>query len=149
MESSKNIEMGGILNKKWMILITIFMLAGVLVSGCTDNADDTAMEEETENPTPEEITEEVDVVGEGIDYGIRMEYYGMMKPSEIEINRGDTLVWTNYKPQNTFVLVSDDGLFENQEMYVHDTYEYTFMNSGTYTFSVADVPDMTLTVTVN
>ncbi|MBP1909713.1 cell surface lipoprotein [Methanolobus bombayensis] len=137
------------MNKKWMILITIFMLAGVLVSGCTDNADDTAMEEETENPTPEEITEEVDVVGEGIDYGIRMEYYGMMKPSEIEINRGDTLVWTNYKPQNTFVLVSDDGLFENQEMYVHDTYEYTFMNSGTYTFSVADVPDMTLTVTVN
>nr|WP_321497125.1 cell surface lipoprotein [uncultured Methanolobus sp.] len=139
------------MTKKWLILITILMLAGVLVSGCADNADDTAMEEETvEETTAEEVQEDVtDVVGEGVDYGIRMEYYGMMKPSEIDINRGDTLVWTNLKPQNTFVLVSDDGLFEDHEMYVHDTYEYTFMNSGTYTFSVVDVPDMTLTVTVN
>ncbi|MDI3487226.1 MAG: hypothetical protein PWQ75_668 [Methanolobus sp.] len=138
------------MTKKWLILITILMLAGVLVSGCADTADDdTTMEEENAEETTADDVEEVAVVGDGVDHGIRMEYYGMMKPSEIEINRGDTLVWTNYKPQNTFVLVSDDGLFEDQEMYVHDTYDYTFMNTGTYTFSVVDVPDMTLTVTVN
>lgn len=124
------------------------MLAGVIVSGCADNAEDTAMEE-TEDTTEDAADEDTVVIGDGVDHGIRMEYYGMMKPSEITINRGDTLVWKNYKPQNTYVLVSDDGLFEDHEMYVHDTYDYTFMDSGTYTFSVADQPDMTLTVTVN
>ena len=137
------------MNKKWLILITILMLAGVLVSGCADNAEDTAMEEEAEETTEDAADEDTVVIGDGVDHGIRMEYYGMMKPSEITINRGDTLVWTNYKPQNTYVLVSDDGLFEDLEMYVHDTHEYTFMDSGTYTFSVEDQPDMTLTVTVN
>ncbi|WMW26249.1 cell surface lipoprotein [Methanolobus sediminis] len=137
------------MTKKCLILITILMLAGVLVSGCADNADNAATDEQIEDATTEDVAEATDVVGDGIDYGIRMEYYGMMKPSEIEINRGDTLVWTNYKPQNTFVLVSDDGLFEDQEMYVHDTYNYTFTESGTYTFSVVDYPDMTLTATVN
>ncbi|TQD28289.1 hypothetical protein [Methanolobus vulcani] len=134
------------MTKKWLILITILMLAGVLVSGCADNADDTATDEQIEDTTTEDVAEEFT---DAVDYGIRMEYYGMMTPSEIEINRGDTLVWTNYKPQNTFVLVSDDGLFEDQEMYVHDTCNYTFTESGTYTFSIVDVPDMTLAVTVN
>ncbi|MEZ5335773.1 MAG: cell surface lipoprotein [Methanolobus sp.] len=133
------------MTKKWLILITVLMLAGVLVSGCADNTEEeTVVEEET---VSEDLVEEAPA-GDGIEQAIRMEHYGMMKPSEVEINRGDTLVWRNYKPQNTYVLVSDDGLFENQEMYVHDTYTYTFMSSGTYTFSVEDYPDMTLTVTV-
>ncbi len=136
--------------KKWLLFITIIMLAGVLVSGCTDNAEDAGMEGEQgeETDSMEEMEEDSGSVGEGQDYAIRMEYYGAMKPSEIEINRGDTLAWRNYKPQGTYTLLSDDGLFEDQEMDSNDAFSYTFTESGTYTFSVKDVPDMTLTVTV-
>lgn len=134
------------MTKKWLILITILMLAGVFVSGCADNAEDTVVEEVEET---EDIAEDPEpIIGEPQDFAVRMEYYGMMKPSELEINRGDSIAWRNYKPQNTYVLVSDDGLFEDQEMDSNDVYTYTFMESGTYTFSVTDVPDMTLSVTV-
>ncbi len=137
------------MTKKWLLLITILVFASVLVSGCADNAEENDMEEETtEDTKPDEMPEESEPAGEGIDYAIRMEHYSMMKPSELEINRGDTVVWRNYKPQNTYVLISDDGLFEETEMYVHDTQTYTFTESGTYTFSVEDHPDMTLTITV-
>jgi hypothetical protein len=139
------------MTKKWLILITIIMLAGVLVSGCADNTEDTVVDEveETEETTPEDAAIDSEpIVGEAQDYAVRMEYYGMMKPSELEINRGDSIAWRNYKPQNTYVLVSDDGLFEDQEMDSNDVFTYTFTESGTYTFSVVDVPDMTLTVTV-
>ncbi len=134
------------MTKKWLILITILMLAGVFVSGCADNAEDTVIEEVEETEKVVEDTEPI--IGDAQDFAVRMEYYGMMKPSELEINRGDSIAWRNYKPQNTYVLVSDDGLFEDQEMDSNDVYTYTFMESGTYTFSVTDVPDMTLSVTV-
>jgi plastocyanin len=148
---SKNKELGGILTKKWMILITILMLAAVLVSGCADNADDTAMEEETveETTVTEETVDDAVTATEGKDYAVRMEYYGAMKPAELELNKGDTIAWRNYKPQGTYTLVSDDGLFEDQEMDSNDAYSYTFTESGTFTFSVVDTPDMILTVTVN
>ncbi|MDK2824900.1 Plastocyanin [Methanolobus vulcani] len=139
------------MTKKWLIFITILMIAGVFVSGCADNADDTATDEKTveETTTTEDVVEDTTPMSEGKDYAVRMEYYGAMKPAELEINRGDSIAWRNYKPQGTYTLVSDDGLFENQEMDSNDAYSYTFTESGTYTFSVVDYPDMTLRVTVN
>lgn len=71
-----------------------------------------------------------------------------MTPSEMELEIGDAIAWRNYKPQGTYVLVSDDNLFENQEMSSKDVYFYTFTEKGTYTFSVTDIPEMTLEVTV-
>ncbi|WP_407355041.1 hypothetical protein [Methanolobus sp. WCC5] len=136
------------MNKKWLILITLMVLAGVLVSGCADNAEENEVDIETETEDSQITEEEEMPIGEGTPFGVRMEYYGKMTPAEIEINRGDSIVWRNQKPQNSYVLVSDDGLFEDKEMYVHDTHTYTFTKSGTYTFSVRDVPDMVLTVTV-
>ncbi|MDW7731079.1 MAG: cell surface lipoprotein [Methanolobus sp.] len=138
------------MTKKWLILITILMLAGVLISGCTDSTGEADNGEDIEETaTLEDSTEDSGpVVDDGQDYAVRMEYYGTMKPSELEINRGDTVAWRNYKPQGTFVLVSDDMLFEDHEMDSNDVFTYTFIESGTYTFSVQDVPDMTLTVTV-
>jgi plastocyanin len=137
------------MTKKWLILITLLMLAAVLVSGCTDNADDTAMEEQADDTTTDDVEEDAVTIADGKDYAVRMEYYGAMKPAELEINRGDTIAWRNYKPQGTYTLVSDEGLFDDQEMDSNDAYSYTFTESGTYTFSVVDTPDMTLTVTVN
>ena len=135
------------MTKKWLILITILMLAGVLVSGCADNAEDSNAEEEMEDTTPAEPDVEP-IVGEGKDYGVIMEYYGMMKPSEIELNRGESIAWSKGKPEGTYTLVSDDGLFEDQVMDHNHAFSYTFTESGTYTFSVTDYTEMTLTVTV-
>ncbi|TGC08910.1 cell surface lipoprotein [Methanolobus halotolerans] len=136
--------------KKWLTLITILMLAGVLVSGCTDSTENVDNGEETEETTSLEDTAEDpgSVAGDGKDYGVILEYYGVMKPSELELNKGDRIAWRNAKPQGTYVLVSDDGLFEDQEMDHNDMHYYTFTESGTYSFSVKDVPDMTLMVTV-
>lgn len=137
------------MTKKWLILITILMLAGVLVSGCTDSTEEADNEEDIEETTSfDDVAEESAPIGEGKDYGVTMEYYGMMKPSELELNRGDSVAWRNGKPQGTYVLVSDEGLFDDQEMDHNDVFTYTFTESGTYTFSVKDVPDMILTVTV-
>ncbi len=138
------------MTRKWLVLIMVLILVGVMVSGCTDSTEEVdSGEEADEGASMEEATEVSDAVtGEGQDYAVRMEYYGMMKPSELEINRGDTVAWRNYKPQGTYTLVSDDGLFEDQEMDSNDAFAYTFTESGTYTFSVEDTPDMTLTVTV-
>lgn len=99
-----------------------------MVSGCTDSTEEVDSGEEAgEEASMEEATEVSDTVtGEGQDYAVRMEYYGMMKPSELEINRGDTVAWRNYKPQGTYTLVSDDGLFEDQEMDSNDAFAYTF-----------------------
>lgn len=132
--------------KKWLILTVILVIAGVLVSGCSDNKEDAPVNEE-ENIT-KDVTAGSTTTGSGQDYAVRMEYYGAMKPDEIEINAGDTIAWRNYKPQGTYTLVSNQGLFEDQVMDSNDAYSYTFTQSGTYNFSVADYPDMTLTVTV-
>ncbi|MDG6243894.1 MAG: hypothetical protein QCH31_05825 [Methanolobus sp.] len=136
------------MNKKWLILITIVMLAGVLASGCADNAEDNDIGPETDTADDQIVEYEEMPIVEGTPFGVRMEYYGKMIPSEIEIDRGDSIVWRNQKPQNSYVLVSDDGLFEDKEMYAHDTHTHTFTKSGTYTFSVRDLPEMTLTVNV-
>ncbi|WP_094227519.1 hypothetical protein [Methanolobus psychrotolerans] len=138
------------MTKKWLILITILMMACLLVSGCADKVEDTGTEEQIEEaPSAEDVEEYPEtIIGDGKDFAVRMEYFGMMKPSKLELNRGDSIAWRNYKPQGTYVLVSDDGLFEDQEMDSNDAYSYMFTKSGTYTFSVKDVPDMTLTVTV-
>ncbi|MBN2109567.1 MAG: cell surface lipoprotein [Methanosarcinaceae archaeon] len=136
------------MNTKWRILIILLMLTGILLSGCADNAEEAGPEEETEETPAYDDVSEYGPVTEGKDYGVIMEYYGMMKPSEIELNRGDTVAWRNGKPQGTYVLISDDGLFEDQEMDHNDMYSYTFTESGTFNFSVRDVPGMTLTVTV-
>lgn len=143
--------MGRVVNmtKKWLILIIILLLACVLVSGCADSTEEADNGEDIEETTSfDDVAEESVPIGEGKDYGVIMEYYGMMKPSELELNRGDTIAWRNGKPQGTYVLISDNGLFEDQEMDHNDVFTYEFTESGTYTFSVRDVPDMTLTVTV-
>lgn len=139
------------MNKKWLILITILMLAGVLVSGCTDSQSEDTTEAQTEETVEEqtevEAEEEEVTVGEPEEYAVRMEYYGFV-PAEMEIRKGDIIAWRNYNKQKVYTLVSDDGLFDDQEMKFGNMYNHMFDEKGTYTFSVKDVPDMTLTVTV-
>lgn len=134
----------------WMILFALMMTSLVVVSGCAGNSDDISIPEGSEEDTsPENVSSgEGEIADNGKHHGVRMEYYGVMTPSEIELEIGDTIAWRNYKPQGTYVLVSDDNLFENQEMSSKDVYFYTFTEKGTYTFSVTDIPEMILEVTV-
>ena len=61
-----------------------------MVCGCAEKSADTdiGIEEEEVDSIP---------VVRGEEHAIRMEHFGAMKPSELEINRGDVLVWRNYK----------------------------------------------------
>ncbi len=133
--------------KMWIVAVMVLMVS-VIAGGCTDNTNDELTDMEDNITTYGAVDDDEMGPAERVDRGVRMEHYGAMRPSEIEKNTGDTLVWRNLKPQGTYVLISDDGLFEDQEMYVHATHSYTFNKIGTYTFSVKDMPDMTLKVIV-
>ncbi len=125
------------MQKRW-ILLSILLIAGIMVCGCAEKEDSTTDSEEEVQST----------VVRGEEYAIRMEWFGAMKPSELEINKGDVLVWRNYKETGFYNLISDDGLFQDQEMKFGAMFDYMFEESGTYTFSVKDYPEMVLTVTV-
>ncbi|WP_406655762.1 hypothetical protein V7O62_08210 [Methanolobus sp. ZRKC2] len=128
--------------KKWIIFITILMLGCVLVSGCTDSQSKETVEASAGETTGEQATEST-----AKEFAIRMEYYGFV-PSEMEIGQGDIIVWRNQNKQKVYTLVSDDDLFEEQEMKFGNMFNHAFDEKGTYIFSIKDVPDMTLTITV-
>ncbi|ADE36267.1 cupredoxin domain-containing protein [Methanohalophilus mahii] len=134
----------------WLILFALMVISLVVASGCAGNSDNSSSPEGSEEETPagNDSSEVTEIVDDGDHHGVRMEYYGVMKPSEIELEIGDTIAWRNYKPQGTYVLVSEDNLFGKQEISSKDVYVYTFKEKGTYTFGVEDVPEMTLKVTV-
>ena len=135
------------MTKKLLIFVAILMLVGVLVSGCTDSQNEETVEASAEEQETVDETESV-TIGEPEEYAVRMEWFKVMKPSELEIKIGDTVVWRNYKETGFYYLISDDGLFEEQEMKFGTMFPYTFEESGTYTFSERENPDMVLTVTV-
>jgi plastocyanin len=128
------------MQKRWMLL-SILLIAGIMVCGCTEKQNDI-------DTVSEEDVVSTSAVVRGEEHAIRMEHFGAMKPSELEINRGDVLVWRNYKKTGFYYLSSNDGLFEENEMKYGNAFEYMFEESGTYTFSVKDYPEMVLMVTV-
>lgn len=80
-------------------------------------------------------------------YLVRLKDY-LLIPSTLEINTGDIVVWRNYEESTVFVLTSKEGLFENQKIAYGRTFEYTFSEPGTYSFSVEGFPQMQMTITV-
>ncbi|MCQ6961702.1 cupredoxin domain-containing protein [Methanolobus chelungpuianus] len=127
----------------------IFLIALVIVSGCTEEqaeSDDTT--EQPIAPAVEENAEEESASAVATqEYGVRLDYT-YFSPAELEINRGDTITWRNNNKQKIYTLVSNEGLFENQVMKYGNVYHYTFENRGTYNFSEAETPEMTMTVNV-
>lgn len=76
-------------------------------------------------------------------------YSTTLTPSLLEIEKGSTVSWVNYKkPKGSSVLVSEDGLWEKQTINYGKAFSYTFENSGTYTFSLEGVPEAKTTVVV-
>lgn len=71
-------------------------------------------------------------------------------PESIEISVGDTVTWRNLqRPKFPIVLISDEGLWEDQTIYYGKIFSYTFEEPGTYTFSAMDNPAISGTVVVN
>jgi plastocyanin len=70
-------------------------------------------------------------------------------PEFIEISVGDTVTWRNLqRPKFPVVLVSDDGLWNDETIYYGKIFSYTFNKPGTYKFSVENNPAMTGTIIV-
>ncbi|WP_340820623.1 hypothetical protein [Methanolobus sp. WCC4] len=70
-------------------------------------------------------------------------------PESMEIEAGETVTWRNLqRPKFPLVLVSDDGLWDDQTIYYGKIFSYTFENSGTYKFSVQGNPAMAGTIVV-
>ncbi len=76
-------------------------------------------------------------------------YSTTLTPSLLEIEKGSTVSWVNYKkPKGSSVLVSENGLWEKQTINYGKAFSYTFEDSGTYTFSLEGVPEAKTTVVV-
>ncbi|HWQ49568.1 MAG TPA: cupredoxin domain-containing protein [Methanosarcina sp.] len=76
-------------------------------------------------------------------------YSTTFTPDLIEIEKGSTVSWVNYKrPKAPSVLVSENGLWEKQTLNYGKAFSYTFEDSGTYTFSLEGVPEAKTTVVV-
>lgn len=76
-------------------------------------------------------------------------YSTTLTPNLLEIEKGDTVSWVNYKkPKGPSVLVSENGLWEKQTLNYGKVFSYTFEDSGTYTFSLEGVPEAKTTVVV-
>ncbi|WMW21146.1 cupredoxin domain-containing protein [Methanolobus mangrovi] len=70
-------------------------------------------------------------------------------PDLIEISAGETVTWWNQqRPKLPVVLVSDDGLWDDQTIYYGRIFSYTFEEPGIYTYSAKDNPAITGTVVV-
>lgn len=76
-------------------------------------------------------------------------YSTTFTPNLIEIEKGGTISWVNYKkPKGPSVIQSEDGLWEKQTLNYGKAFSYTFKDSGTYTFRLEGVPEAKATVVV-
>ena len=137
-----------LMQNRWLLIIAVIAL--VMVSGCADEqaeAEDTT-EGQSEIQAEEQNTKDASASAvEAVEHGVSMEFHGF-KPDVLDINRGDTVTWRNNNKQKVYTLISDDEIFENKEMKYGNLFYHVFENSGTYTFSIKDTPEMTMTVNV-
>ncbi len=138
---------------KGKILVLLLLFVFLFASGCAEKSSEPAAEESGDleaSAKPQENVSQENVTSEsGKEYIVRLEYYKVMRPSELDISEGDTVSWWSGKRQGTYVLVSKEGLFSDQELNYSVPYSYTFNNPGTYLFTVKDVPEMNVTIRVS
>jgi plastocyanin len=71
-------------------------------------------------------------------------------PETMEINQYDTVVWRNLnKPKRSFVLVSEDNLWEDFTLGYGKSFEYTFNETGNFGFSIQGERGLEGTVAVS
>lgn len=133
-----------------LILVFVFLIA----SGCSGKDDQATLQDNKTSAPQADVAEQKGnvVSGPGEIHVVRLKYppqYGVV-PSELDIKTGDIVSWWSDKPQKPdYILVSKEGLFPDKELDYRVPFNYTFSSPGSYLFSVKDLPDMNVTVTVN
>ena len=114
----------------------------------TPGIEDGIEEEQTENVTDEEEAGIVQSAeNEPQTYLVRLKNY-LFIPSDLDVNVGDTVVWRNFDESGVFTLSSKEGLFEDEKLGYGNTLNYTFNETGSYSFSANGYPNMQMTITV-
>jgi plastocyanin len=135
---------------KGKILVLLLVFVFLFASGCAGEDTKPVAEEAnaSDASAQDNVSQENVSSGSGEDHIVRLEYYNVSRPSELDIKAGDTVSWWSGKRQGTFVLVSEDGLFSDQKLNYNVPYSYTFTTPGTYLFTVKDSP-MNVTIRVS
>lgn len=132
-------------------LILLVVLIFLFASGCAE--DNESVPDNSNSSVPEAgaalQSEENTSSKLGNDYIVRLENYGVVTPTELEISKGDTVSWWSDKRQGNYVLVSEEKLFPDEKLSYRVPFTYTFNETGTYHFTVKDLPEMNATIRVN
>lgn len=82
--------------------------------------------------------------GQSESYSVKIDVGHGFNPAVMNINRSDTVIWSNEELQRTrIVLVSKEGLFENKTTdETKSRIFYQFNQSGTYNFVLAEYPSL-------
>jgi plastocyanin len=132
-----------------LILVFVFLIA----SGCSGKDTQSAPKDNNTSAPQVGMTEQKGnaISGPGEVYIVRLRYppqYGFV-PSKLDIKTGDIVSWWSDKKQKPdYTLVSKEGLFPDKELDYSVPFNYTFSSPGTYLFTVKDLPDMNVTITV-
>jgi plastocyanin len=136
---------------KGKILILFVVLVALFISGCAEKNTTPAPVDSNNSMPKAVITEQTENAnsGSGTEHIVRLENYGVVKPSELDIPKGDLISFWSDKRQGNYVLVSEEKLFPDEKLSYRVPFKYTFNEAGTYRFSVKDIPAMNLTVRVS
>lgn len=136
---------------KGKILISLLVLVFLFASGCAEEDTELAPDDSNTSTPKAGMAEENGNLSSqsGKEHVVRLEYYKAIRPSELDIETGDTVSWWSGKRQGTYVLVSEERLFPDKELAYSVPYSYTFNEAGTYLFTVKDIPEMNVTINVN
>lgn len=132
-------------------LILLVVLIFLFASGCTE--DNESVLDDSNSSVPEDgsgLQSEDNMTSKlGEDHIVRLENYGVVRPPELEISKGDTVSWWSDKRQGNYVLVSEEKLFPDEKLSYRVPFTHTFNELGTYHFIVKDLPEMNATIRVN
>lgn len=124
---------------KSILFITLLWLT-VLLSGCIDEKNSTAVPTPATTTTTATITStssaivpEVAYTGNGTQ--VKLDSRRGFIPNIQTIKAGDEVVWNNFDTV-TVSLVSKDGLFDAKSLAYDKQYRYIFKKPGTYTFTL-------------
>lgn len=131
-----------------LILVFVFLIA----SGCSGKDAQSASQDNNASAPQAGMAEQKGSAVSGPEevHIVRLVYpYNVMRPSELDIKTGDIVSWWSDKKQKPdYTLVSKEGLFPDKELDYSVPFNYTFNSPGTYFFTVKDLPDMNVTITV-
>jgi len=132
-------------------LILLMGLIFLFASGCTESNESVPDDSNSSVPEAESaLQSENNTTSKlGEDHIVRLEKYGVVRPSELELSKGDTVSWWSDKRQGNYVLVSEEKLFPDEKLSYRVPFTYTFNEIGTYHFIVKDLPGMNATIRVN